>query len=73
MSPSPQRRSFKWARPPRSPAIRPLPDRDYLVAPGNSAEALAEQIGKTVRAQGWPVPDDAGDIWLALDAFEVTD
>ncbi len=49
------------------------PDRDYLVAPGNTAEALAEQLGKTVRAQGWPVPDDLGDIWLALYAFEVTD
>ncbi|MBW2281986.1 MAG: hypothetical protein JRG82_14705 [Deltaproteobacteria bacterium] len=49
------------------------PDRDYMVSPGKAAEALAEQLGKTVRAQGWPVPDDAGDIWLALDTFEVTD
>ena len=48
-------------------------DRDYRVAPGHSAQALAKQLGKTVRAQGWPVPDDAGDIWLALDTFQVTD
>ncbi len=48
-------------------------DRDYRVRPGNTAKALGAQLGKTVRAQGWLVPDEAGDLWLALYAFEVTD
>ena len=48
-------------------------DRDYLIAPGREARALAMQLGKTVTVKGWAVPDEAGDLWLTVEEFRIED
>ncbi len=48
-------------------------DRDYLIAPGRQARALAMQVGKTATVKGWAVPDEAGDLWLTVEEFRIED
>lgn len=45
-------------------------ERDYLIAPGDNAEALAKLLGETVRVKGWLVIDANDDAWLRVHDFE---